>query len=81
MEATNFDQIWSYITLHCAVQICYGVLKEGIVSKFQLSPESKPPKQNMEAGRCSEQEEQLGVTNQEIINWVLLNYSLTMGTS
>ena len=62
IKATNFDQILSYIFLHCAVQICSGVLKEGVVSKLQLSPEPKSLKQNMEAGRCSEQSEQTYVS-------------------
>jgi hypothetical protein len=64
--------------------MCSGVLKAGVVFKLQLSTEHESLKQSMEGGRCSEQSEQiyvslLGVTNQEIIIWVLLNYSLTLG--
>jgi hypothetical protein len=73
------DQIWSCIFLRCVVQICSGDLKEAVVSKLELSPEPLSLKQIMEVGRCSEESEQnyvslLGVTNQEIIIRVLLNF-------
>lgn len=57
MKDANFEQIWSYTFSHCAVQICSGVLREGVDSTLQLSPESNSLKQNMEAGRCSGQSE------------------------
>jgi hypothetical protein len=62
MKVTNFDQIWSYIYLKCAVQICSGVLKKGVVFKLHLLPESNSTKQNMEAELCSEQSEQTYVS-------------------
>jgi hypothetical protein len=71
MKATNFDQIWSSIFLHCAVKTCSVVLKKGFVSKRHFLPEPKSLKQNTKAKIYSEQSKQayvslLGVINETI---------------